>query len=261
MRFALTTTDTVVSTNALVKQALEAGAPEGLAHRAYRQTGGYGRQGRTWSSPYGGMYESVLLRPKVAPADLPPLGLVAALAVRAAIEKVAIDAEVPSTISVKWPNDVVCAEGKLSGLSFERHAGGVCIGIGVNVFMPQDASEVGGKNIPAYVSKLLGGRIASEKAAAIGLSPVQQELVDRVGDAVLDELARRYQTWCTSGFASFLEEYRACQSLEGKRVKIAALDDTTMAVGTVVGIDERGCLLLDTEQGVVAISSGEAHLR
>lgn len=45
-----------------MKRALEAGEPEGLALRARRQTGGYGRQGRAWASPEGGLYLSLLLR-------------------------------------------------------------------------------------------------------------------------------------------------------------------------------------------------------
>ena len=43
------------STNDEIKRALETGEPEGLIVRARRQTGGYGRQGRGWVSPEGGM--------------------------------------------------------------------------------------------------------------------------------------------------------------------------------------------------------------
>ena len=60
--------------------AIEDGEPEGLAIRAYRQTGGYGRQGRAWKSPRGGMYESILLRPEVEMRELPTLALVVAIA-------------------------------------------------------------------------------------------------------------------------------------------------------------------------------------
>ncbi len=53
----------VPSTNEIVKRAIEEGEPEGLAVGARVQTAGYGRQGRAWSSPDGGMY----LFPSVAP--------------------------------------------------------------------------------------------------------------------------------------------------------------------------------------------------
>ena len=74
----------MTSTNEVVKHALEEGEPEGLAVRARCQSGGYGRQGRTWASPEGGLYLSLLLRPHVPPAQLPTLSLVAGLAVREA---------------------------------------------------------------------------------------------------------------------------------------------------------------------------------
>ena len=81
LRFRVESLEAVGSTNDEVKRALEAGEPEGLAVRARRQTGGYGRQGRAWASPEGGMYLSLLLRPDVLPAQLPTLSLVTGLAV------------------------------------------------------------------------------------------------------------------------------------------------------------------------------------
>ena len=65
LAFRLRVLDEVTSTNDEVKRAREAGEPEGLAVSARRQTGGYGRQGRTWASPEGGLYLSLLLRPSV----------------------------------------------------------------------------------------------------------------------------------------------------------------------------------------------------
>ena len=96
----------VSSTNDVVKRALEAGEPEGLAVRACRQTGGYGRQGRTWASPEGGLYLSLLLRPRVPSAQLPTLSLVTGLAVREAVAAVA-DGSAAESVLIKWPNDVV----------------------------------------------------------------------------------------------------------------------------------------------------------
>ena len=98
--------DEVTSTNDEVKRALEAGEPEGLAVSARRQTGGYGRQGRTWASPEGGLYLSLLLRPSVDAALLPTLSLVTALAVRRAVAGL-LPAEAAESVLVKWPNDLV----------------------------------------------------------------------------------------------------------------------------------------------------------
>ena len=106
LAFRLRVLDEVTSTNDEVKRALEAGEPEGLAVSARRQTGGYGRQGRTWASPEGGLYLSLLLRPSVDAALLPTLSLVTALAVRRAVAGL-LPAEAAESVLVKWPNDLV----------------------------------------------------------------------------------------------------------------------------------------------------------
>ena len=98
--FTVRSFDEVTSTNDLVKRALEAGEAEGLVIRARKQTGGYGRQGRAWTSPEGGLYASFLLRPEVPQAQLPTLSLVVGLAVRRALAALA-DPECSSSVQVK----------------------------------------------------------------------------------------------------------------------------------------------------------------
>ena len=108
MQFRVESFETVTSTNDLIKQAIEEGRPEGLAVRGLRQTAGYGRQGRAWESPIGGMYQSFLLRPSVPAAQLPTLSLLVGLAVRRAITSLV--PELGGRVQVKWPNDIVVAE-------------------------------------------------------------------------------------------------------------------------------------------------------
>ncbi len=232
--------DTVVSTNQLVKQGLEKDCEEGLVCRAAEQIGGYGRQGRIWVSPRGGLYQSLLLRPSVSASQISTLSLVVALAVREALLKLG---SLPlDTIQVKWPNDVVCAEGKLVGISLETHAGGVCVGIGINVFCPADEASVGGKNTPVYLSELVGTGVAPS--------------IDAVGDAVLDAFSVRYSKWCQEGFASFVDEFNACNALAGKSVDIVDRNGKTMKSGLVTGVDAQGNLLVNG----APVASGEAHL-
>lgn len=233
--------DTVVSTNELVKHGLERGYGEGLVCRAAEQVGGYGRQGRTWASPRGGLYQSLLLRPDVPASRVPTLSLVVALATRdALLEAGGLE---PDMVQVKWPNDVVCAQGKLVGISLEAHAGGVCVGIGVNVFRPAGEMAVGGKNIPAYLAELAEGDAASLA-------------VEVVGDKVLDAFAGRYELWQREGFTPFVEQFNSCNALAGKQVSIADRNGRVVAAGPVAGVDANGSLLV----GGIPVSSGEAHI-
>lgn len=103
----------VSSTNDEVKRALDNGEPEGLVVRAFRQVAGYGRQGRAWTSPEGGLYCSLLLRPQVAPRELPTLSLVVGMAVRRALVALAGDVAADA-VRIKWPNDVVLVPGGAS---------------------------------------------------------------------------------------------------------------------------------------------------
>lgn len=289
--------DEVSSTNDLVKRALEMGAPEGTVVCATAQTGGYGRQGRAWASPEGGLYLSVLLRPDAPPAQLPTLSLAVGVAVRRAIASLASPACAP-LVKVKWPNDVIysaCPGGaseapatgssaqapagsqqfrrrgagdraceqhdghahprscrldqpvlfqKLCGISLEQHAGGICVGIGVNVQAPMRAQTVEGKNAAAYVT---------------GISEHDVHPSD-VRTAVLDALGEVYPHWLTDGFQAVAQEYAEHAALTGCKVTVQHVDGSPMSQGVVEGVDPFGRLLLRTEDGVIGLSSGEVHL-
>lgn len=238
--------DTVVSTNELVKHGLEQGFEEGLVCRAAEQVGGYGRQGRAWSSPRGGLYQSILLRPDVPADRLATLGLVVATAVRKAL--IGLGALPSGDVQLKWPNDVVCARGKLAGISSEAHAGGVCIGIGVNVFRPAEELPVGGKNTPAYLADIARVPIDPDRDARL--------LVDAMGDELLSVFWGRYAQWQREGFAPFVDEFNACNALAGKHVQIADRNGKVVASGPVTGVNAAGSLLVAN----APISSGEAHI-
>lgn len=290
MEFRVESLEAVGSTNDEVKRALEAGEPEGYAVRARRQTGGYGRQGRFWASPEGGMYLSVLLRPDVPPAQLPTLSLVVGLAVRRALASL-VTLEEGRRIQVKWPNDVVYADGdaagaagaapasapaagadgtasasasvpapaarpfrKLCGISLEAHGGGVCVGIGVNVHPPAASltpAALPGKNVPAYLADLGFGFTCEARAA-----------VDEVAAVVFGELGPLYERWTREGLAPLVAEYDAHAALTGRALTMVDRNDAVLAEGVAAGIDDQGRLLLRRPDGdLVPMASGEAHIR
>ncbi|WP_165247262.1 biotin--[acetyl-CoA-carboxylase] ligase [Adlercreutzia sp. ZJ141] len=299
--FRIRELNSVDSTNNQVKCALEAGEAEGLVVRALRQTGGYGRQGRAWLSPFGGMYQSLLLRPRVPAVQLPTLSLVVGLGVRDALAGL-VSAERAQRIKVKWPNDVVyvphsgqSAEQsltfqKLCGISLEAHAGGVCVGIGVNVVSPERAACAGYSLKHAACAGHLADSSACADHLTEGFSPNRfaqpshsswvagkntpaylvdlgldaadvQTAVSCVGDAVLQSVLPLYNRWCEQGFAAFVDEFSAHAALDGKEVRIANIHGGVTQVGVVAGVDEYGRLLLQTSDGArCPVSSGEAHI-
>ncbi len=255
--FQLREEDEVSSTNECVKELMAAGAPEGAAVMAQAQRGGYGRRGHGWSSPRGGLYLSVLLRPAIhgmrardghqaddAPVGkLPTLSLVSALAVRRAICSV-VGEEAGQRVQVKWPNDLVVIQdgvmAKLCGISLEGSSEGVCLGIGVNV---QPASDPAAGRAFASVSDLM----VDAPAPAV------------LGRLVLEELGVLYEEWLSAPFARFLPEYEAHHIMADRW--ISADRGGERVEGAFAGVDEDGCLnLIQADGQVIKAVSGDVHI-
>jgi len=117
----------------------EAGAPQGSVVVAEAQRAGRGRRGRSWLSPVGGLYFSLLLRPNLPLQSLPLLSLAAGAALAAACGFGAL----------KWPNDLLAADGrKLAGVLLEADLRGeevrhLVLGVGVNFSPPRLAEAAG----------------------------------------------------------------------------------------------------------------------
>ncbi len=253
----------VTSTNEQVKKALRAHANERYVCRAQTQTGGYGRQGRHWTSPKGGLYQSILLRPGGSLERLPTLGFVMSLSIRAALLRLA--AVPPETVQVKWPNDLMVDDDKIAGISMEATSGGVCIGMGVNVFRPAETIDTlsDSKYKPAYFADIALG-LTDMGAISFGSGYTftnQQEAIDTVGNAILSAFDQCYPVWQEKGFEPFLKEYESCSYLQGKTVRMQLLNGDVIVEGTVIGIDEKtACLKVDDGVKISLVNSGEAHI-
>ncbi|HEX2510880.1 MAG TPA: biotin--[acetyl-CoA-carboxylase] ligase [Microvirga sp.] len=133
--YRLLSLDSTESTNDDALRAAREGDPGPLWVIAVEQRAGRGRHGRPWASPPGNLYASLLLTDPCDAALAPQLGFVAGLALHEAVETVT-GASAPR-LALKWPNDLLFEEAKVSGLLLEGHRIGatlaVVIGFGVNV--------------------------------------------------------------------------------------------------------------------------------
>lgn len=227
------------STNDDARGLAIGGTGEGTVVTAAEQTAGRGRLGRTWVSPGGGAYLSAVLRPQVAPAEIGPLPLVVGLGVAAGLERLGIEAR------LKWPNDVLIGDAKVSGILLEMsaehdHVGWVVAGVGVNAVRTEQTPE--------------GAACVSDAAPGVRVA--------EVAAAVLDGIADRYGVWLEEGFDALADEYAARDALEGRSVTVRGMDGTLIAGGIGAGVDASGRLLVAGGDGAVtAVATGDVTLR
>ncbi|MGZ3182566.1 MAG: biotin--[acetyl-CoA-carboxylase] ligase [Telluria sp.] len=208
---------------------------------AEAQTAGRGRAGRSWlSAPGSSLTFSLAWRFAQGPAALAGLPLAVGVALA---EKLA---ELGVPVELKWPNDVLKDGAKLAGILIETAAapgGGTwaIIGIGLNLALPDE----------------LEARIGNAAASAAWLARMDRnELLARLLDALHAMLVR----FETEGFTAFCARWNRLHAWQGHAVTI--LDrGTVLHQGRAAGVDERGQLLLDTDQGRVAVLSGDVSLR
>lgn len=227
------------STNDDARALANAGEPEGTVVLAGEQRAGRGRLGREWTSPLGGVYASIVLRPEVETPEGIVLPLVVGVGVAKGLESFGIEAR------LKWPNDVLAPDGrKLAGILCEGLSEGwrvvwVVAGIGVNASI---ASPAPGS---VSVDELAGHHVLLADVAA----------------AVLDNVAAAYTTWKAEGFAPLVADYESRSWLKGREVVISDASGKVLVQGSVDGIDAQGRLLVASADGVVPVAAGDVTLR
>jgi BirA family biotin operon repressor/biotin-[acetyl-CoA-carboxylase] ligase len=234
------------STNAAAMAAAADDAPEGSVLLAEEQTAGRGRGSHVWESARSaGIYCSVVLRPKLPPADVLVLSLAAGLAVRDAI----INIDPRLRIDLKWPNDVLIEGKKLCGILTEMNAEAtrvryVVVGIGINV------------NHANFPTDLEGTATSLRLATGNEWSRVE------VTAALLKSLDREYRILIEHPEArhSILRRFAGHSSwVRGKSVRVD--ENGGRMEGITEGLDPRGFLQLRTDQGVQTILSGTVRER
>ncbi len=186
---------------------------------AGRQSAGRGRLGRRWENAPRAMAASVAVRPQGwQEAELARLSLVAALAGRSALGE---------EVFFKWPNDLVRDGAKIGGLLLEASGDLVVIGLGVNLWWPDPKPGVG-------------------SLCATDPGPdAMVELSTRWCEDLLNRITHGPGRWGRN------EYRRACRTI-GRDIRWHP-----DGAGRAIDVDEEGRLVVQTESGAIALSSGE----
>lgn len=120
--------ETIDSTMRRAAELAREGCPAGTVVAARTQTAGQGRLGRTWDSRPGGLYFTIILRPRLEPARVPLATLALGLAVADTLQTF-----VGVAVDLRWPNDVLIGDRKLAGILAQFQDSALLAGIGLNV--------------------------------------------------------------------------------------------------------------------------------
>jgi BirA family transcriptional regulator, biotin operon repressor / biotin---[acetyl-CoA-carboxylase] ligase len=222
----------VGSTMDVVHELAAGGAEAGTAVLAGEQLEGRGSRGRSWHSPPGGLWLSVLFRPPTADG-VEVISLRVGLAVAEAVRRL-----VPKPLQLKWPNDLMLEGRKVGGVLCEARwqgeaLGWVAVGLGMNVRnrIPDDL-----------------------RAVAVSLSDVTPGItVENVADLVLAEI-RTLDPGTGRLSAAELARFVRRDWLRGRTIR-------EPVVGKVTGIGEDGALLVRTASGTdISLRSGTVEL-
>ena len=228
------------STNRVAMELGYAGEPEGTVVMAESQTMGRGRAGRTWHSEKGtGLYFTVLLRPRLSPAQAPLLTMLAGISAH-----VAIQAQTGLVPELKWPNDLLLNGKKVGGILTEMHAEPnavrfVIVGIGINVNQ---------EKFPAELST-----IATSIRKESGRMTYRLEVLARL----LGQFENDYNRFLREGPGYVVDRFQSVSSFaEGRRVRVDTGVESYM--GTTAGLSPEGLLLVTKDNGpLVTVIAGD----
>jgi BirA family biotin operon repressor/biotin-[acetyl-CoA-carboxylase] ligase len=244
--------DSIDSTNRYLLDEARNGAPEGVVAVARHQTAGRGRLGRRWEAPTGSnLLVSVLLRPDLA-SDQRHLaaGVVALAATDAVAASVGLD------LGIKWPNDLLAADGrKLAGVLAEADLIGppgsghapIVVGIGINANWPAHDSDL--------PPELVG--VATSLCQQSG-RPVD---LDELLEVLLTALSPRAADLSTpAGRARQASDFQGRCATLGTRVRIEVPGDRFE--GTATDLTSEGHLVVDVG-GVsrIVVAGDVVHVR
>lgn len=231
-----------VSTNTLAMTLAAEGAPEGTVVASEAQTGGRGRRGRSWISPRGNLYLSVVLRPPVPPHKAPLMTLMAAVAATGAIR-----GHLGLPAGIKWPNDILLDGRKAGGILTEMSAEAdrvrhLVLGIGLDVNMDLAL-------LPEEVR-----RIATTLALQAG-RPIDRSALLR---SLLTELDRWYGVFLRDP-SLVIEQWDRWNVTLGRRVSVSGAGETLEGLARAVDPEGRLVLALDSG-GSAVVAAGDVTI-
>ena len=235
----------VKSTNTVAKFLSMHNVKNGTVVISEKQTEAKGRSGKTWESPLGGVWLSIILKPNVDQSKFPLITLATGVAVAKTLEKVGVE-----NPEIKWPNDIMINGKKVCGILTEAVAKfntveNVIIGVGIDANL--DASQL-------------------PKELQPGTTTLKEELKREGNDNTLiriflEEFEKISEIFNNEGYEDILKEWRKRSYSIGKIVEVREPFNTYYD-GYVIGISKEGALIVEKIDGTLKkVISGECVIK
>lgn len=205
------------------------------------QTGGRGRRGRQWVSPFAkNVALSVGISIDRSTAELGAISLAIGLATANACDALGVEG-----VKLKWPNDVLIGQRKVGGILIElvdaQRPASLVVGIGINVYEAPGVDVTGDYRATRIV----------DHSASCSRNLLVARLISSIHEAV--------RTFEESGFDVFKETWELRDVLRGRRVVLTGVEPPIEGIGA--GIDGEGAYLIKTNNGIERAIGGELSLR
>jgi BirA family biotin operon repressor/biotin-[acetyl-CoA-carboxylase] ligase len=220
---------------------------------ADEQDEGIGRGKKKWASPRGGLWMSLIIKPKIEFAKINMISVISAISVCEAINDIS-----QLKTFIKWPNDVLINEKKLAGILIDTNINNnknnyIIIGIGINIDV--DISKI---NLSIASNNIIPTRVTSlhneTKAKNIDRFILMKQLLRKI-DFYLSLLEN------DRDHRKIIEIYKKLSIIVGKRI-IIYHECLKKYSGIVKDIDNGGGLILERDDKLLEIIySGEITIR
>ena len=234
--------DSTESTNDNAKEHLKTQKTLFSVHLAEQQVSGRGRNNKKWVSPHGkNIYISFGWKSKLLHSQLEGLSLAVATSLVSSLKEFT-----SGILRIKWPNDLLINEKKISGILIETTDSedglDIVIGIGINVHM--DESE---------------GSEIDQSWGNLEESPLLELDRNKIIVSIISEMYELFKGYPNSGFKKYHHVFETYNLLKDKLCKVET--DKETYEGKVLGVNEVGELLLEKNGEIQHLRYGEVSIR
>ena len=235
----------VSSTNTLARFLSMNGIADGSVIISEKQTNARGRSGKSWESPLGGVWLSIVLNPHVDYAKLPLITLATGVAVAKTLEKIGVE-----NPEIKWPNDIMINGKKVCGILTEaitklNTIENVIIGVGIDANL----------DVEDFPEELQEGTTTLQNE--LGRKGSENLLIK----TFLEEFEEISELFDHEGYEEILKEWRKRSYSIGKIVEVREPFNKNYDA-YVLGVSREGALIVEKIDGTLEkVISGECIIK